>query len=324
MEIAELHAHPRPGTGRQAPVGRPATVRGRRMGSSPAHRGDWRLALVLILPAAVGFIVFAAYPAARGVYLSFTDFRILTPPSWVGLDNYRRLLSDGVFWNSLRVTAYFVVLTVVVGLAVSLLSAVILHRLTRSTVIRGLVLVPFLISGVVAALIWQWMLDPGLGIVNLAVKAVFGRPILFLGSQDWVVPSLAFIAVWKSMGYNAILIFAGLQTIPGEIYEAGRLDGAGEVRMFTRLTLPLLRPIMAMVVILTVIGSFQVFDLVAVTTKGGPANASNVLPLYIYNTGFKEFDFGYALTVSTALFLMLLAITFVQMRLLRANESDTN
>jgi multiple sugar transport system permease protein len=324
METAELHAHPRPGTRRQPPAGRPATVRGRRMGSSPAHRGDWRLALVLILPAAVGFIVFAAYPAVRGVYLSFTDFRILTPPSWVGLDNYRRLLSDGVFWNSLQVTAYFVVLTVVVGLAVSLLSAVILHRLTRSTVIRGLVLVPFLISGVVAALVWQWMLDPGLGIVNLAVKAVFGRPILFLGSQDWVVPSLAFIAVWKSMGYNAILIFAGLQTIPGEIYEAGRLDGAGEVRMFTRLTLPLLRPIMAMVVILTVIGSFQVFDLVAVTTKGGPANASNVLPLYIYNTGFKEFDFGYALTVSTALFLMLLAITFVQMRLLRANESDTN
>jgi ABC-type sugar transport system permease subunit len=324
MEIAELHAHPRPDTRRKPLVGRPAMVRGRRMGSSPAHRGDWRLALVLILPAAVGFIVFAAYPAARGVYLSFTDFRILTPPSWVGLDNYRRLLSDGVFWNSLRATAYFVVLTVVVGLTVSLLSAVILHRLTRSTVIRGLVLVPFLISGVVAALIWQWMLDPGLGIVNLAVKAVFGRPILFLGSQDWVVPSLAFIAVWKSMGYNAILIFAGLQTIPGEIYEAGRLDGAGEVRMFTRLTLPLLRPIMAMVVILTVIGSFQVFDLVAVTTKGGPANASNVLPLYIYNTGFKEFDFGYALTVSTALFLMLLAITFVQMRLLRANESDTN
>jgi ABC-type sugar transport system permease subunit len=295
-----------------------------RAGRSPAHRGDWRVALVLIIPAAAGFLVFAAYPALRGIYLSFTDFRILTPPTWSGLANYRHLLTDSVFWNSLWVTAYYVVLTVVVGMAVSLASAVILHRLTRSTVLRGLVLLPFLISGVVAALVWQWMLDPGLGIVNVVVKAVIGHDILFLGSQNWVAPSLAFIGIWKSMGYNAILIFAGLQTIPGEIYEAGRLDGAGEVRIFARLTLPLLRPIMAMVVILTVISSFQVFDLVAVTTKGGPANASNVLPLYIYETGFSEFDFGYALTMSTALFVMLLAITFLQMRLLRADESDTN
>ncbi|MGW1797472.1 carbohydrate ABC transporter permease [Streptomyces sp. NPDC001984] len=291
---------------------------------SPSRRNDGRLALILILPATVGFAVFAVYPTLRGIYLSFTDFRILTPPTWSGIANYRQLLSDSVFWESLRTTLYFVVLTVVVGLAVSLATAVILHRLTKSTVIRGLVLLPFLISGVVAALVWQWMLDPGLGIVNVVVKAVFGHNILFLGSQGWVIPSLAVIAVWKSMGYNAILIFAGLQTIPGEIYEAGRMDGAGEIRMFTKLTLPLLRPIMAMVIILTVISSFQVFDLVAVTTKGEPANASNVLPLYIYKTGFSEFNFGYALTMSMALFVMLLAITFIQMRLLRANDSDTN
>jgi len=168
------------------------------------------------------------------------------------------------------------------------------------------------------------MLDPGVGIVNVVVKALTGHTVLFLYSQNWVVPSLALISVWKSMGYNAILIFAGLQTIPGEIYEAGRLDGAGEIRMFTRLTLPLLRPIMAMVVVLTTISSFQVFDLVAVTTNGQPANASNVLPLHIYKTGFSEFDFGYAVTMSMALFVLLLAITFIQMRLMRANDSDTN
>jgi multiple sugar transport system permease protein len=292
--------------------------------TSPSHRNDGRLALLLILPAAIGFCIFAAYPAVRGAYLSFTDFRILTPPAWSGVDNYRRLLSDDVFWQSLFSTVYFVALAVAVGMVVSLATAVILHRLTKSAVIRGLVLLPFLISGVVAAVVWQWMLDPGLGIVNVAVRGIFGHNILFLGTQEWVIPSLALMAVWKSMGYNAILIFAGLQTIPGEIYEAGRMDGAGEVRMFARLTLPLLRPIMAMVVVLTIISSFQVFDLVAVTTKGGPANASNVLPLYIYRTGFNEFDFGYALTMSMALFVMLLAITFAQLRLLRANDSDTN
>jgi multiple sugar transport system permease protein len=292
--------------------------------SNPAHRRDWQVAMLLIVPATIGFVVFAAYPTFRGIYLSFTDFKILTPPSWTGLANYEHLLSDQVFWHSMGVTVYFVALAVTIGLTVSMITAVILHRLTDSAVIRGMVLLPFLISGVVAALIWQWMLDPGLGIINSMVKSLTGHNIMFLGSSGWAIPSLALISVWKSMGYNAILIFAGLQTIPGEIYEAGRIDGAGEIRMFTRLTLPLLRPIMAMVMVLTVIGSFQVFDLVAVTTKGGPANASNVLPLYIYKTGFGEFNFGYAVTMSMALFVMLLAITFIQMRLLRANESDTN
>ena len=289
---------------------------------SPQHRKDWRYALMLILPATVGFVFFAVYPVLRGIYLSFTNFRILSPPTWAGLANYRELLSDSVFWASLRVTVYFVVLSVGIGILISLVTAVILHRLTKSTVIRGLVILPFLISGVVAALVWQWMLDPELGIVNIALKDLTGHTVSFLGSSTWVIPSLAFISVWKSMGYNAILIFAGLQTIPGDIYEAARIDGAGEIRMFRKLTLPLLRPIMAMVVILTVISAFQVFDLVAVTTQGQPANASNVLPLYIYKTGFSEFDFGYAVTMSMALFVLLLAITFMQMRMMRANQTD--
>jgi len=289
---------------------------------SPQHRKDWRYALVLILPATVGFAFFAVYPVLRGVYLSFTNFRILSPPTWAGLANYRELLSDSDFWASLRVTVYFVVLSVGIGILISLVTAVILQRLSRSAVIRGLVILPFLISGVVAALVWQWMLDPQLGIVNIVLKDLTGHTVMFLGSSTWVIPSLAFISVWKSMGYNAILIFAGLQTIPGDIYEAARIDGAGEIRMFRKLTLPLLRPIMAMVVVLTVISAFQVFDLVAVTTQGQPANASNVLPLYIYKTGFGQFDFGYAVTMSVVLFVLLLAITFMQMRMMRANQSD--
>jgi multiple sugar transport system permease protein len=126
------------------------------------------------------------------------------------------------------------------------------------------------------------------------------------------------------MGYYALLIFAGLQTIPPTIYEAGRVDGASEVQMFRRLTVPLLRPILVMVVVLTVINSFQVFDIVQVTTEGGPANASNVLQMYIYRKAFRQFDFGYAATMSLALFALLIAVTFTQLRLARANESDLN
>ncbi|MFZ4892857.1 carbohydrate ABC transporter permease [Plantibacter sp. Mn2098] len=291
---------------------------------NPSHRKDWRLAIFLIAPASIGFIIFAVYPTLRGLYLSFTDFKVLSPPVWTGLQNFQTLLGDKMFWQSLGITVYFVILAVAFGITISLVTAVILHRLTGSTVIRGLVILPFLISGVVAALVWQWMLDPQLGIINILITKLTGSPIMFLGSQEWAIPSIALISAWKSMGYNAILIVAGLSTIPNEVYEAGQIDGANEFQMFRRLTLPLLRPILAMVIVLTVIGSFQVFDIVQVTTKGGPASASNVLQLYIYDKAFNQFDFGYAATMSLALFVMLIAITFAQMRLLRANESDTD
>ncbi|GAA1862599.1 carbohydrate ABC transporter permease [Asanoa iriomotensis] len=298
--------------------------RGKSRPHSPAHRGDAKLAWVLIAPALVGFLVFAAYPTVRGIYLSFTDFAVLSPPEWIGLDNYVQLLHDDVFWSALGVTVYFVLLSVSISLVVSITTAAVLHRLTSSTVIRGLIILPFLISAVVAGTVWSWMLDTQLGIVNIVIKALGGDGIQFLTSRSWAIPSIALISVWKQMGYTSIIIFAGLQTIPPTIYEAGRVDGASELTMFRRLTLPLLRPILALVVVLNVIGAFQVFDIVQVTTKGGPANASNVLQMYIYSKAFGQFDFGYAAAMSLSLFVILIAITFLQMRLLRASESDTN
>jgi ABC-type sugar transport system permease subunit len=304
------------------PVASVATARRRR--ARGAKRGHLPLALLLIAPAVIGFVVFFAYPTIQGIYYSFTDFHVLTPPNWVGLDNFRELLGDDVFWHSLLVTVYFVVLSVVFGILISLVTAVIMHRLTKSTLLRGLILLPFLISGVVAAMTWSWMMDPGLGIINSVLVKLTGHPLLFFGDSALAVPSLAAISVWKSMGYNAILIFAGLQTIPATIYEAGRVDGATEFQMFRRLTVPLLRNILVMVVILTVIGSFQVFDIVQVTTKGGPENASLVLQMYIFNKAFTQFDFGYAATMSLALFVMLIGITFTQLKMTRASESDLN
>ena len=292
--------------------------------TAPSHRGDARLAWILITPAMIGFLVFAVYPTLRGVYLSFTNFRVLSPPEWVGLDNFVQLVGDDVFWNALGVTVYFVLVAVTLTVAISVLTAAVLHRLTSSTVIRGLIILPFLISSVVAATVWSWMLDTQLGIVNLAIEALGGEGQQFLSSRALAIPSIALIHVWKNMGYTSIIIFAGLQTIPASVYEAGRIDGASETQMFFRLTLPLLRPILALVVVLNVIGAFQVFDIIAVTTKGGPANASNVLQMYIYSKAFGQFDFGYASAMSLALFAILIAITFLQMRLLRANESDTN
>ena len=291
---------------------------------APSHRGDGRLAWILIAPALLGFLVFAAYPTLRGIYLSFTEFRVLSAPEWIGFDNFVELAGDEVFWQAFGVTVYFVVVAVVSTMVLSVLTAAVLHRLTESTVIRGLIILPFLISGVVAATVWSWMLDTQLGVINIIIEALGGDPQLFLTSRALAIPSIAMIHVWKNLGYTSIIIFAGLQTIPPSIYEAGRIDGANERQMFFRLTMPLLRPIIALVLVLNVIGAFQVFDIVSVATKGGPANASNVLQMYIYTKAFGQFDFGYAATMSLTLFAILIVITFLQMRLLRANESDNS
>ncbi|MGI5500399.1 carbohydrate ABC transporter permease [Lentzea sp. CA-135723] len=301
-----------------------ATSPPRKRRGPASRRHDTWVAWLLVAPALAGFGVFFAYPMLRGVYLSFTEFHILSPPVWTGLDNIVELINDTRFWHSLGVTAYFVVLSVVLGIGVSLLTAVVLHRLGVNTTVRGLMILPFLISGVVTALVWTWMLDPQLGIVNQLITWVTGEPVMFFASDDWAVPTLAALNVWKTMGYNAVLIFAGLQTIPASIYEAGRIDGASEWQLFRSLTLPLLRPILVMVVILNVISSTQVFDIVQVSTKGGPADASLVLQMYIYDKAFGQFDFGYAATMSLALFLLLVAVTFTQMRMARAGESDTD
>jgi ABC-type sugar transport system permease subunit len=301
----------------------PPPARRRKKGPASRRNDTW-VAWLLVAPAILGFGVFFAYPMLRGVYLSFTEFHILTPPVWTGFANVQELWNDTRFWHSLGVTAYFVVLSVVLGVGVSLITAVVLHRLGVNTTVRGLMILPFLISGVVTALVWTWMLDPQLGIVNQLITWVTGEPVMFFGSGGWAVPTLAALNVWKSMGYNAVLIFAGLQTIPASIYEAGRIDGASEWQMFRSLTLPLLRPILVMVVVLNVISATQVFDIVQVSTKGGPADASLVLQMYIYDKAFGQFDFGYAATMSLALFLLLVAVTFTQLRMARAGESDTN
>ncbi|MFJ6533584.1 carbohydrate ABC transporter permease [Microbacterium sp. NPDC091662] len=291
---------------------------------SAAHRGDAKMAWLLISPALLGFLVFAVYPTLRGIYLSFTDFRVLGDANWIGGANFVRMMSDEVFWNSLRVTIYYVLLSAGGVILLSLVTAVILHRLTTSTTIRSVIIIPFLVSNIVAGVIWTWMMDSQLGIANELLEAIGIPRIQFFTDPAWAIPALAAITVWKGLGYTTILLFVGLQAIPVQVYEAGRLDGASEFQMFRRITIPLLRPVLAMVVILTIINCFQIFDLVQVTTKGGPENSTNVLQNYIYSKAFGQFDFGYASAISLGLFLIMLVITFVQMRLSRINESDTD
>lgn len=284
-------------------------------------RETW-MAWLFILPSLIGFITFYALPAVRGLLISFTDWDLLQPANFVGLANYQRLITDAAFWRSLWVTLGYVIINISIQTVLAILIAVLMDRVAKSIIVRGVLILPYLLSNVVVGLLWLWMLDPTLGIVNVFLTAIGFDRQPFLGAPEQALASIAGINIWRHMGYTALLVFAGLQTIPKDVYEAASIDGASEWRTFWSITLPLLRPVLVFVLVITVIGSFQVFDTIAVTTTGGPANATRVIVWYIVEFAFDRFNMGYATAISVALFLILVVITYIQMRLMRANESD--
>lgn len=285
--------------------------------------GDLKIALVFILPCVIGFALFFLWPTIRGFYLSFTNYDGGNRPGkWIGLANYQQMLHDPVLAKSLLVTLEYVVINIVVQTILALMIALLMQRVVTSTLSRGTLLTPYFIAPVIAALVWFWMLDPNLGIVNVFLEKLGIGSISFFGSSQWVIPTIAMVNVWKYMGYTGLLIFAGLQTIPTSVYEAASLDGAGEVKQFFKITLPLLRPVIVLVLITSVTGSFQVFDTVAVTSKGGPANSSNVIQYYIVDQAFNRSHFGYGSAISVLLFVILVVVALIQFKALRGRESD--
>ncbi|MDO4900593.1 carbohydrate ABC transporter permease [Actinomyces sp.] len=284
-------------------------------------KDDRLLGIAFIIPAGIGLIAFYIWPLIRGIWLSFTEYNLLTPEQFTGLANYQRMIGDSIFWNAVRVTLEYVVINIGLQTVLALVIAVLMQRLTQSTLVRSIVLTPYLVSNVVVAMLWLWILDNTLGISNEIISAITGENVNFFSSA-LAIPTIAVINVWRHVGYTALLIFAGLQSIPGTVYEAGKMDGASEWTMFWKITVPLLRPILALVLIMTMIGSFQVFDTVSVTTQGGPVNASRVLQYYIYDMAFSRFQFGYASAMAVGLLIVLAAITILQYRMTRAGETD--
>src|SRR3954469_1888528 len=293
------------------------------------RKPETRTALLFLLPSFIGFLVFYAIPAVRGFYLSFTNWDLLKQSGdWVGVNNYKAMFQDALFWNALGRTVEYVLINIGIQTVLALAIAVLMHRLTRSILVRGILVLPWLIPNVVLALLWMWMLDPNLGIVNHWLSAIGIPSQGFLGSESQVIPTIAGINIWRHMGYTALLLFGGLVMIPHTYYEAASLDGAGEWHMFRTITLPLLRPVLALVLVVSVIGSFQIFDTVQIATggfggqPGGPGNSSRVLYLYIFQQAFEFNALGYAAALSVALIVLLVAVAAIQLRLLRAGESD--
>jgi multiple sugar transport system permease protein len=281
------------------------------------------IAWLFILPSLVGITIFVLVPAIRGVMLSFTNSDLLTRADFTGLENYQKLIADKQFWSSMGITLRYVLLNIPLQTMLAMILAVLLTRLTRSNLLRGIVLLPYLLPMVMVTIVWITLMDYDFGPIN-GILDMFGLKKIGFLTQDSIIASLAWINTWRHTGYAALLFFAGLQAIPKEIYEAATIDGANEWKSFAHITLPLLRPVTVFVLVTSVVGSFQVWDSVAVasTPSGGPGGASRVIFWYITNLAFTRFNIGYASTVAVALFLIIVAIALGQMWYFRANKSD--
>jgi multiple sugar transport system permease protein len=301
-----------------APARVRTSVRGQRRASG---RGDGRVAMLFILPSLVGFLVFYVTPLIRGIYQSLTEYNILQAPTFIGLGNYRRLYHDPVFWNSLKVTAEYVAINISTQMIGALGIAVLMERLTRSVFVRCALVFPWLVPNVAVATISLFMLDRTVGVVNHLLTDLHLPAQYFYQSPHEAIATVALVNTWRNVGYTALLLFAGMQTIPKYLYEAAAIDGASEWRIFRSITLPLLRPILALVLTVSVIGSFQIYDTVSVAYQT-PLPQAYVLYYYIYTAAFGELRMGYASAMAVVLFAILAVFTFIQLRLLRASRSD--
>jgi len=281
------------------------------------------IGILFVLPSLIGFLAFYAVPALRSVVISFYDWNLLSDAEFIGMGNYERIFADTRFWGALGTTAVYVLWNIPLQTLLAVFIAVMLDRLQQSTWLRGLFILPWLVPNVVVAMLFLWILDPSLGILNSFLNSLGLPDQPWLRSPDQAIQSIAGINIWRHTGYNAILIFAGLKTIPRMLYEAAEIDGASGSTRFLRITLPLLRPVLVFVLVTSVIGSFQVFDTIAVTTGGGPAGSTRTIIYYIYEQVFQRaIRMGPATAASVVLFLILITVTIIQMRYLRANRSD--
>jgi len=278
--------------------------------------------LGFLLPSLFGFLLFFAYPTVRGLFISFTDWDLLTPAKFIGIDNYTALFADSAYWNSLWVTVQYVFWNIPAQTVLALAIAMMMNKLTKTGFLKGAFLIPWLIPNVIVAMLWLWLLDPSVGYLDEVVKAMGLPPLGFLANADTAMPLVAWINIWKWMGYNALILYAGLQGIPKEINEAAVIDGANGWKEFTKITLPMLRPVLAFILVTTIIGSFQIYDTVAIATRGGPVDATWVMNFYLFKYAFQEYHMGYATAGSMVLFALLFVVGLVQMRMMRAGEAD--
>ena len=273
------------------------------------QRVEARSAYLMLIPSFIGVGVFLLLPVVLIVLLSFTKWNLISPPTWIGLENYRYILTWDEFGNSLWVTLVFTLLAIPTSIALGLLLAVAINRkLPGTSWLRVLYVLPWVCTPLALGVVWKWIFDP----TNGALNAIIGQRVEWLTDPDLALPSVVFVQIWSSVGYISLFFLAGLQQIPTAVYEAATLDGAGVARTLRSITLPLLRPTMFFVTVTSVISSFQVFDSIYAMTRGGPGFRTDVIASRIYNEAFVSLRLGRASAMAVVLFAVLVTITLVQ------------
>ncbi|HUA56361.1 MAG TPA: sugar ABC transporter permease [Candidatus Sulfotelmatobacter sp.] len=272
----------------------------------------------LLAPSLAIFLAYRVLPLAWNVVLSFEDWSPLHPARWIGWDNYDEMLfDDDVFWQALWNTLLFMA-SAPIAIAMALGLALLVNADIRGRdVYRTIVFLSYPLMTVAVAIIWRWMFDERVGLINYVARSLglVDRPIEFLNSFDWALPSVIVANIWQTLGFYMIVLLTGLQSIPPELREAAAIDGAGAVRRFWAITLPLLRPAVFLCFVIGMLNSFTSFDLVYVMTGGGPGRATELLVTYIYKLGFAQTRFDYAAAVTVFFFALLISVTAVANRL---------
>ena len=284
------------------------------------QRGDGLSAFLFLSPTLIIFGAFILFPVIFSFYLSFHEWNMFSADrQFIGLQNYIRLVKNPDFWHVLQNTAIYTVATVPINMGIALIIAYLLNKkIAGKKFLRTAFFAPVIISPVAAAVIWRWIYDPNFGLMNYSIGLAGFKPVNWLNDPTAAMFALIIMGVWKSFGFNMVIFSAGLQGIPQHYYEAAEIDGAGPLAKFWNITIPLLTPTTFFILVMSMIGSFQVFDIVYVLTSGGPLGSTKVLVFYIYERAFKFFEMGYASAVSYLLFAILFILTMIQVRYMKS------
>jgi multiple sugar transport system permease protein len=271
---------------------------------------------VFLAPTLIGLLFGTLGPVLAAIGISFTDWDVITPPIFAGLDNYKRLVGDPTFSKALVNTLYYVGVMVPVSTILAVLFAFLLNQKLRAvTWYRTAYFLPVVSSTVAVALVWSWIYSKDFGLLNYVLRQFGVDPIGWLSSTAWAMPAVIVMGIWGNLGAGIVIFLAGLQSIPETYYEAASVDGANSFQRFFRITIPLITPSLFFYFIITMIDAFQTFESIYIMTRGGPVNSTTTIVYYIYRNGFRNFKMGYASSQAIILFLVIMVLTLLYWRL---------
>jgi multiple sugar transport system permease protein len=269
---------------------------------------------IFITPHLIGFLLFTLFPVISSLFISFTDWNIYSNFSFNGVQNYIDLMSDQVFLKALSNTIFLVLMIIPASIVISLLLAVALNNMEFSRIYRVFIFIPVVTSLTAVSLVWTLLYNTDFGLINAMLAKINVKPVGWLTNRGTALLSMSIMTIWKIIGYNMTIFLAGLQGIPEQLYESADIDGAGKVRKFFTITVPLLGPTTYFITVIALIQIFQIFEQVYLMTGGGPANATQTIVMYLYSNAFKFLKMGYASAIAYVLFFLIFFISLIQHR----------